>query len=462
MKSRLVPLIANKCFISFQLTAFAVILAVALIMPGAPVWQVVVSSVITLTAALGAYSLSPFATRRGVLVVMAAWVLLSVGVIANMWYFTTVQGGTISNPVQSNHDSFYYYAIKCCEDGLELGTYSPYIWLHCIALRIFGYNILVPVTINVIATLLTVITTGYLSGLLAGRDRQRASTIAMAMVASVCYLMAVGTVALKESFCILGMTLVATGMAGINAAGNRPRFLALFAIGAMLLASTRIFFLAVVVVGVLMCFPLNRANSGIVARCLAIVLFVWALYGLACLLDLNRPPISTVIDKRVDSYVFYHHHHENYDAFAEKYILMPLWMRLLLLPISAGVQFLIPLFWNASSSLDFGPAMAYAHFGIPWYIVGTLSLYFIIFKSRKAPFTISRLTLWAASAWLIPAFTFAGLVSRYGLPCIPVMIPAATTVLMRCTGERNFRIFAVIFGTMIISALIAAYIFQNA
>lgn len=461
MITRIAALMPDKKFIAFHILAFLAIISATFIMPGAPVWQIIVSSATSWTIAMWTYSRSPFCSRCGALVLTIAWTLLNIGVVANIWYFTTVQGGTISNPVQLNPDSFYYFALNCADKMLALGTYSPYLWLHCIVIWIFGHNILAVITINVIATLLTVVTTGYLSGLLAVDRNNRASTLGMAMVASVSYLMAVGTVALKEPFCILGLTLVATAMACINIKGSKPTFFTIFTIGTALMASTRIYFLAVIAVGVLFCFHLNRANARVIKRCLTIVLVVWGIYLLICLIDLNRPPISTAIDKRVESYVFYHSYHERYDTFAEKYILWPAWMRLLFLPISAGVQFLIPLFWNASSSLDFGPAMAYAHFGIPWYIVGTLTLYFILFKARKATFSISRLTLWAAAAWLLPAFTFAGLVSRYGLSCIPVMIPAATMVIMKYRGERNFRIFASTFGILIILALIAAYIFQH-
>lgn len=203
--------------------------------------------------ALGVYSFSPFATRRGLVLTMA-WMLLNIGLVANIWYFTTVQGGTISNPVQMNPDSFYYFAIRCSDLQIELGTYSPYIWLHCIVIWIFGHNILPVITVNIIATLLTIVATGYMSGLLANARQCRASTIGMAMVASVCYLMAVGTVALKESFCILGMTLAATAMAGINAGGSMRKFLTLFAIGTTLMASTRIYFVAAIAMGALICF----------------------------------------------------------------------------------------------------------------------------------------------------------------------------------------------------------------
>lgn len=71
-------------------------------------------------------------------------------------------------------------------------------------------------------------------------------------------------------------------------------------------------------------------------------MIIWLIYLLICMIDMNRPPISTVVDKRVESYVFYHPTHETYDAFAEKYMLMPAWLRLLLLPVTAGCNFSSP------------------------------------------------------------------------------------------------------------------------
>lgn len=85
--------------------AYAIIIASIFLFPGVPL----VPTLLKLTG-LGALVLflnrqitgSSAMTDR---LLLAAWTLLSVGLVVNVWYFTTYSGGTIYDPVLLNDDA---------------------------------------------------------------------------------------------------------------------------------------------------------------------------------------------------------------------------------------------------------------------------------------------------------------------------------------------------------------------
>ncbi len=67
---------------------------------------------------------------------------------------------------------------------------------------------------------------------------------------------------------------------------------------------------------------------------------------------------------------------------------------------------------------------------------------------------LSRITLWGVAMWLVPCYLFAGTVSRYALPMLPMLAPAVACTLSTSITKRSFMVWSLTFLALIAAALL--------
>lgn len=135
------------------------------------------------------------------------------------------------------------------------------------------------------------------------------------------------------------------------------------------------------------------------------------------------------------------------------YPVMPRWERALLLPATMGLQVLLPLPWTFLRHFDYGPSVMLSHFGLPYYLEIGAVLYFLFFGLRRAPRELALTTCTGVLFFAATAYVYGGTVSRYGLMFVPMMLPAAGWVAVRCGRERKLLIWMGAYALLLALAL---------
>ncbi len=465
----------NRTFLFAQLAYTIIVSCLPLLLPGADTITTPIAMIGVWIIVGSAYRCTSTCNITGWWTLLISTTLLAAGVIANIHYFTVAAGGTTDNPVLENPDARRAFLDALHHAGIAGGqpeTYSRRGFGLMISLLwgITSVTIVSPLILNMIMILLSIIISGTVtSRLLHDNDKSscgKTASIAMIMTASVCYYLNSGTLLLKEAGTCLAFSLIALALtSAIYDKGHQDRLklLALYTIGLTILCLIRHTHIMFAIAGALILIPWNNSHRmRQTIPLLLIPLFIWGAMEVLLNSDTMTTTSNTVNGNQIHSAYFYDNdQHRFYNNLIGDYLYYPAWKRILLLPVSAITQFLIPFPWNFSRDMVFGYTLAYAHISYPWYIVGGLVLFFIATAWRTTATGLYRFTVMGIILWLIPAYLYAGTVSRYALPMLPMLIPAAVYVITTCRRSRPFKQWAICYGLMLMLTLLACYHMQQ-
>lgn len=423
--------------------AAAIPVVASILLPGAPWPYIALMSVITVFMA--------WLTRRrfgdaGALTVLVAGTLISVGLIANIFYFTTVSGGTDAHPVLHNVDANRNWLDALWYMGEPDGQRAPYSHSFYAA---FIAGVMMVTGRSVTAACMTglpliLVTLYFVADTVRrlGMDRRTAVT-AMAATASVCYLLAAGCILVKDAWMICSMTLA------MNSLCSRHVRVTLFFIAAAMVGLARPNCEFMLIAGLAVPFFLAPRRDRSVYRLWYLILLAMVAFGFWMMMSqASRSPeladqlsgsvLNIPQNRQPQHYAFY-------GIFGD-YATLPVYQKLLLLPATALVQYLVPFPWNFTRDVIFGYSNVYAHIAYPWYVFGALLVYYLVRGYRRGPRTLLILTLWGLFCWMVPAYIDGGTISRYGLPAVPVLAPAVAVVLTRSLRDRWLWIMLAIFA----------------
>lgn len=457
-----------KIFDIFEIIMVALWVELAVILPSVSLltalWPVAIWLIVSFTARfLGQYT-------RGM-----AWTLLvsmaAVGVLmlVNLNFFTGTHGASPQNPYLINPDAALSWRTACdfangvWPDAIE--QRQAYGILMSLPLRFTGLNGLL--AINSLMVMLTIVFTGRIAREATGPDNppsERISTVAMIMVACVCNFMATGSVLLKDAMsCAMfsGCVMCLLVMRRLCRHSRVPAaWIAAFVV--MLALSSWIRPRSVMMVLLLMAALVPYGSLRCSPRATAVT-FGTALLAIAGAFIITENVFSVIeltqTAVRLKSYMVFGGSPRGsaLTPFIAGYPAMPLLHKIALLPFTMGLQMFLPLPWTYMRHAMYGPSMIPAHFGFFWYLEAGMVLYFVLFCLRKAPAPLLRLTLAGAALYAGIAFLHAGTVSRYILPLLPVILPAAAWALCHDGTERRFRLWMCCFATAVLMALAAGY-----
>ena len=413
------------------------------------------------------------------------WVLLIMAFLMAMYVVLSIKvctvdiGETLEEPgLHSDSGSYYAWALshydgRCGEPKLPfkgLPLFMLWQW------KVLGVSIAWPMALNYMFMLLTMVMTGKVACRLLCRKFEdfKPSTIAavaMLMVALLGFLVSQGLRIQKEAGCALGLLLVGYTLAGM-ASGEKLtkriyyRDIAVFVTGCLLLAMVRTNFVYFAVVGALMMlFSNHRANwkyglvLTIVAAVITVAFSILFSYtfgqqyrtvdggdamALAFKVGIVQQPYFNIIGD------YYHY---------------PEWKRVLLLPVTAGVQYVIPFPWlydySNATILSLLP-----RFRIMWYFVGGACLHYFLYITILHPKS-NNLGMWAwwpLALFMIIAYITGGSVSRYALPLQPLFVVIALFVFLNVKQgnyRRSFTIWMIIYTFVLLAILMLCYNAQS-
>lgn len=444
------------------LSYIAVTAALRVAMPGMPVVWVAAMWLIAI-AAVAAYRNSRAYTWQGMVVMYVAATLISAGVIADVWYYTVHSGGTDSAPVLLNTDNERYWsqAVTFLANPSEwFMNIRSYSYVPAAVMWLFGRSISACCLISMAFMMISLVQVAVICRRL-GLSRSRC-TMALAIMTALCYWMSMGCTLLKDAMAICAMLLAARSM--LTA---RPSALLLLAV--ILGGLARPPLCGMMVLGLLLTFPFNASGKGRIA----LVRIAWACVCLVPWYAVNQMGVYTspanyavVQNVVVNTYVA-PQHYAYYELFGNTGV-MPMWQRVLLTPLTACVQMLIPFPWNWLRDLEYGPSFVYAHFAFPRYIFEAVFIYFLFmsrvylrrYSSNSRRIMIYRVAMWGLLCWLSSCVLYGGTVSRYGLSAVALMAPAVVVCLDDFGRRRSFRIWMAVFAATLAVVLCVAYRLQ--
>lgn len=402
-----------------------------------------------------------------------AYALVVSGILVNINYFTEVSGGSYAYPVLQNTDSnadwvqaMHRLYGDAKPDARFMGRIRNYSYVVEFFCWVFGRDIGMPMLFNALCYAFSLILIGGIAWQLS--ESRRMATIAMACAALMCYMMVQATVLLKDSMVVAAMSAIALAWARM---GRQRKFDALdfwlLAIGIGIIGFVRANMLLMVGAGALIFalrgIPGRRpVRSWLDARYAWVFLAVVAVFIATRIVFPHTPQVAENIEVHHNTGVFVHHQYVAPwdDMLADDYEDMSIGRRLLWLPASVVVQFLIPFPWNFARDMVFGPTECVAHFGYFWYFAGALFLYWLFAAWKESPESLRRLAVWAILLTAVTAYMTSGRVSRYCLPFLPMILPASAWVLDRCAACRSLWIWLAVFAAFLAPTLIVCHHLQ--
>lgn len=442
----------NKCNVCSILFVWIAFLMEFYYFPGFTLGNLIALQLLT---AVSIFSLqyTPFASRTSTITMAVVVFLLGTGVILNTWYFTTALGGTPQEPVLINDDSNRWWnsAVNLLspERGYSIeDTYGLYSRVLALILGIFGDNVGTALLWSMTLIVISVLLTGTLSWRVCADSR--VAVLSMICVAAVCYWLSMGTLILKDAFVIFGMLVGAISFT----TRKKIWFFILIGFSILILSCSRLHCLVVLALGALI---VGADKKNIVYRLIAVVLLVTAYHYVAVF---NSKPSFALPDAVASGFSYTAPQQMAFYNVIGNYLLLPFYIKLLILPITAGVQFLIPFSWTWARDIPFGLTQAWAHFGYPWYIFGFIFVYFLVGRIRSYRTILYGLSVFAFIGWLVPCFGAGGTVSRYGLPFVSLMAPAVAYTILNHYKSRRFYVYLGVCGAVLTVVLIIAHHLQ--
>lgn len=393
-------------------------------------------------------------------VVLGVLTLLSAGLVLNVWYFTTAAGGTIYAPVFVNDDALTAWTrLQEALAGSDVSAVRPSRQGYGLFLALLSWpgppDVVSLLLVNVFFVLSTVILTGGIAMRLAGDEApRRVAPVAMVMMAAICYFVASGVILIKDA-CVCA--LMASALYSL--AGLRKRFSAadmgLLAAAVLVAALVRPNLLLLLAAGLVVFMPgMARRSLWPVGACVALLVGLFVLnrtLGTASIdvteLDPGRGWLNTG-QERLKSYTTVMGNYETASPLA----------RIVRLPVSLALQYITPLPWAFGRDVVFGPSSAWSHVSYPWYAIGGVVLYCLFFMLRRLPGGMARMLCYGAGLYVVTAFMTGGTISRYALPWLPALIPAAAWAWQSaCYRRRSFRIWYGSYVVFMLVVLVAAF-----
>lgn len=393
---------------------------------------------------------------------LGIWTLLSIGMILNLNWFTVANGGTAVAPVLFNDDAnvaweYMQSIVNNTESAIHFSRrgYGTLLAFLCMGGTPTIDSLL---SVNMLAIIVAILLTAATSSEIANVDKSKSFTTAMILLGSVACFLGSGVLLIKDAFCCL---IVSAVLYAVFTSKSRPTTCSILLLCTLLAAVIRpkmlIFMAMIPAAGIVS----NRKRAPEFSFMILLLASVYAVvinsyYG-TVITDIQQGELHFNLGETENSGRL-----AAYSAISGDYANMSVLSRLLRLPFSFAVQWLTPLPWAFSRDMVFGPSQAWMHVSFMWYAIGGMALYCLIFKLKSMPKAASASLIVSFVAMLSVAFITGGTVSRYCLPWIPAMIPAATWLVAENNYKtKSFKVWAIAYGTLVLIAAAVAIAVLN-
>ena len=456
------------------------VIALGIVVAAATSWFGTTDAISIVLAMMIAYLIPRFIYSRTRPCQWGQWWLLvlatalAIYVILSIKACTIDVGNTLEMPQLKSDDGSYYRWALANYDGRCDEPYILFKGLPIIMLgmwKVLGVSIVWPIALNYMFTLLTIVVTGMIARrLLTPRfDNVKPATIAavaMIMVSLMGFFLSQGVRIQKEAACSLGMALVGYSFVGfsINTHDKREQRndIIAFVLGLLLVALVRSHFGYFIVIGALMMSLAHKRSQwkrGVIMAVIALLFTVLFNYLFSYTIEHQYLIIDGGDTMAHDFKAGFTQ--QPYFSLIGDYYYYPEWVRLLLLPVTGAVQYVIPFPWLYDLS-DVTPFELLPRMRFMWYFVGGVCLHYYLYISvvRYKQTNLGMWAWWPLMVFFIIAFITAGSVSRYILPLQPLFVVIALYVIL-CVHEghyrRSFLLWMIVYTLILVALLILCY-----
>ena len=398
---------------------------------------------------------------QAVLLVIA--IFLSVVAYDCLVSWSTPEGYSLQRPnLVGDARNYYKWALRVYEGvpSEEPGDMFLGFQLMMLGLwKVFGLSVIWPQAMNMMFTMLSVVLTGLMTRrVLAHRVTASPRTLVLSAMSLMCLLLfylTSGVSILKEGATFLSITMGGYALSSMVAVDEERQHLwwdiCVFVLACLLMAFVRTTYLYFLALGVMVMTVSNWRRDWVLSLCMLALIF-----GLFVLSNYFVPYSFARHIEIVDGgwnmeRTFNHIYSKTIFGF---YFLYSPWHRLLMLPVTMGIQFVLPLPFNHLFEqpylLSFISRMTYG-----WYLFGGTALFYCLFVSWRRGENIGVWTWWPVLIYIGEAYVMGGMMSRYLLPVQPLMVPMVLFMLCRLYEGRWRRGYLIWMITLIVLVLIA-------
>lgn len=400
--------------------------------------------------------------------------LLALYTIHSIKHYTLHSDYTLELPDLRADDGRYYCWALSHYDGRCPEPKIPFKGLPLFMLglwKIFGVSVVWPLALNYMFTLLSIVVTGKIADRLLSQrfpsiSPSTIASLSMLMVSLLGFFISQGVRIQKEAGCALGIVLVGYALAGLSSLTlshrQKMRDTIVFVLGTLILALVRTNFAYFAMIGAAMMALANKrlrwkrgALLSLTALAITIAFSILFSYSfgqqyrtvdggdamaLAFTMGIVQQPYLTFIGD------YYHY---------------PEWERILLLPITAGVQYIIPFPWlydySSLKILEILPRMR-----VMWYLVGGACIFYYLYINvvHHKRSNLGMWAWWPLVTFLGIAYITGGSVSRYVLPLQPLFVVIAVYVILQVYSgkyRRSFTVWMIVYFIILAGVLVFCY-----
>lgn len=410
----------------------------------------------------------------------AHWLLLLLAILVfymdftRLVIWTTPDGNSLQYPyVLGDARHYYKWALyKYLGRPDEVMMVYPGFPMMMLGLwKVLGLNVVWPQAMNAMFMMLSVVLTGMTTRrLLSHRVSVSSEGLlggAMALMCLLTYYIVINTTLLKEGSVCFAMTMAGFALASMSACDQERRHhwrdIILLVLAGALLALIRTTYLYFIVIGIIvMALPHWRRDWIMALSMLVVMGLMLALGDYFSAYSFDRHAeiagggwnmhLTYVIG---DTQRFYH-------DFLDYYFLYSVWHKVILLPVTMAVQFLLPFPWSYNVPDSLINSIARWTYG--WYMVGGTALFYYLVLSWRKGLNMGGWPWWPAILFAALAYLMAGSVARYAVPIQPLFVPVAVYVLCLLCDKRWLRPFLwwlCVFVILLLVALVLCHELQH-
>lgn len=386
-----------------------------------------------------------------------------------IWNATTAVGLPFDNPHLIVDDSRYFKWALAHYDGRVEAPACTFVGFPLIVVglwKVLGVSIVWPLALNACVALFAIIVTARMTVVLLDRRVDtKPETVTMLVMLVCCFLFFFLSQAArlqKEALSYLATALCGLALARFSRQESISwKTMAVFALGCAIMAMVRTSFVYFFMIGaVIVSFTglRKRWRNGLVLVAIAVVIF-----GAGCLLSMysfTKQYVTIAGGNAMDQSFVIRGTQQPYLALIGKYFYYPVLKRILLLPLTMSVQFIIPFPWIYDRPGDHTVVSVMTRMRWMWYIVGGITLFYYFFLSWQKGKGLGMWALWPAVVFIIIAYVIGGTVSRYVLPLQILFIPQAVLVVLQLRQGENrklFLVWAIGYVMVLVCTLIVCY-----
>lgn len=405
-------------------------------------------------------------TRARVILFALAVLLMFVGV-SNMVEWIKLDGYSLEMPnLKGDARGYYKWALSHYDGRVDSPkiAFPGFPLLMVYMWRLLGLHVIWPLAMNTMFTLTSVVLTGMMCRRLLARHTGASASMlltgGMLLMYLLCYYLMSGINILKEASVFLSTTLAGyalSSMSTIDEERHHPwRELMLFVLACLLLAIVRTTYLYFILVGVVVMTLPHWRRDWVMGLAMAAVIAV-AFFAGNHYASYSFERHAEIVGGGWNMQRFYYMDgpQRPYRYMIDFYYLYSPFHRVLLLPLTMSVQFMVPFPWMAGED----PTIAnhIGRFTYGWYALGGVALFYYLFMSWRRDENIGAWAWWPAAIYAALAYVVAGSVHRYLLPMVPLFVPVTLIVLIRL-GEgrwhKAFKRWCIFFVPLVVLTLL--------